>query len=57
MTDTDKDPQQTIEQCFEEIKNVLKKYKCEIDTLDGDDIFLWANNQVCIRYKLDKFNK
>ena len=30
MTDTDKDPRGNIEKCFEEIKQVLKKYECGI---------------------------
>ena len=39
MTDTDKNPKQNIEQCFEEIKQVLKKHECEIYCNEDIEIY------------------
>lgn len=56
MTDTDKDPQGNIEKCFEEIKQVLKSYGCEIFPYnDGSIKIRTANN--CKFYDYNKFNK
>ena len=56
MTDTDKDPQENIEKCFEEIKQVLKKYECEIFPYnDGSIKIRTANN--CKFYDYNEFNK
>jgi len=55
MTDTDKDPQQIIEQCFEEIKQVLKKYDCKIEICKKEiEIY---NSDFGIYYKQKNFNK
>lgn len=39
MTDTDKDSQENIEKCFEEIKQVLKSYGCEIYCNEDIEIY------------------
>lgn len=44
MTDTDKNPKQNIEQCFEEIKQVLKNYECEIYC--NEDIEIYNNGDI-----------
>lgn len=44
MIDTDKDPQENIEQCFEEIKQVLKKYGCEMYVHDNTTIVILAKD-------------
>ena len=44
MTDTDKDQQQTIEQCFGEIRQVLRKYECEIYC--NEDIEIYNNGDI-----------
>lgn len=57
MTDTDKTPQQTINQCFEEIKQVLRKYDCEIYTCDDGEINICSANGVDKYYLSEDFNK
>ena len=34
-------PQENIEKCFEEIKQVLKKYECEIYGMYGNDVVIY----------------
>lgn len=54
MTDTN--PQENIEQCFEEIKQVLKSYGSEIFPYnDGSIKIRTANN--CKFYDYNEFNK
>lgn len=36
-------PEENIEKCFEEIKQVLKKYECEI-CLDDEVMSIWTND-------------
>lgn len=49
--------EQKIEKCFEEIKNVLKKHKCEMYAYNNRIAILSKNSQVLIDYNEDKFNK
>ena len=37
-------PQENIEKCFEEIKQVLKKYECGIYGMYGNDVVIYEKN-------------
>lgn len=41
MTTHNNKPQENIEKCFEEIKQVLKKYECEIYGMYGNDVVIY----------------
>lgn len=44
MTTHNNKPEENIEKCFEEIKQVLKKYECGIYGMYGNDVVIYEKN-------------
>lgn len=57
MTDTDKDPQENIEKCFEEIKQVLKKHECKIEIYHDIIEIITLDNKLHEYYNTSDFIK